>query len=317
MALDAIVAEYLGRRRAEGIANVADLDPGAMRREEELLRHRYGVGPEMAAVEDHAIAVTGGSINVRLLFPSAESQATIVFYHGGGWVIGSIDDYDALGRALARDTGCAVALIDYRKAPEHPHPTAVNDAVEAAIWVEATMTRRNGRAPLVVAGDSAGGNLAAVVAQLASKNEAPEVALQVLIYPVLDSDLDTPSYLDSANSLMLTRELMGWFWDQYVPSPLERSAVTASPARAASLRGVAPAIVIAAEHDVLRDEGQAYVERLRADGVDVLYRVFSGQMHGFFSLHGVLPASAESRVWLADQIVVALRRPNDQGETTS
>ncbi|WP_139007252.1 alpha/beta hydrolase [Arthrobacter crystallopoietes] len=308
MALDGIVEEYLQMRRQQGAAGAETPDPAALRMEETALRARHGTGPEMAAVENFDVDVSGGSIRVRLLWPNLVPEAVVVYFHGGGWVVGDIDDYDALARTFAQDTGCVVAMVNYRKAPEHRYPTAVNDALEGAIWVEARVAGSLGRRiPLIVAGDSAGGNLAAVLAQQSTDNSAPRIDLQVLIYPVLDSTMDSPSYLDPANALLLTRDYMAWFWDQYAPRLADRSTVAAAPARASSLEGLPPAIIVAAEHDVLRDEGEAYARRLKADGVKVAHRVFSGQMHGFFSLHNVLPASELARTWVAAEIIRYLR----------
>ncbi len=146
----------------------------------------------------------------------------------------------------------------------------------------------------MVAGDSAGGNLAAVVAQRARDENGPAIALQVLVYPATDSDLDNGSYRDPDNQLLLTRDAMVWFWDHYAPDPASRANPDASPLRAADLSGLPPALVLTAEYDVLRDEGEAYAERLRQAGVPVEFRRFEGQMHVFFTLVNVLPASAEA-----------------------
>lgn len=317
MALDEAAEEYLRLRLRDSAPDPRHFDPVVLRLEETALRYRYGEGPGMVRVTDHRHVVSDGSFAVRLLWPTPDPDALIVYYHGGGWVVGHIDDYDALARTLARDTGCVVALVNYRKAPEHPYPTPVNDALEGAAWAEAEVSARLGRRlPLIVAGDSAGGNLAAVVAQESASNAAPVVDLQVLIYPVLDNSLDTSSYLDPANDLLLTRDYMEWFWDQYVPDPADRAKATASPARAKSLSGLAPAVIIAAEHDVLHDEGEAYARRLRIEGVEVTYRVFSGQMHGFFSLHHVIPASETARTWIAGEIIRYLRRDQPAQERT-
>ena len=227
----------------------------------------------------------------------------IVYYHGGGWVIGALDEFDTLGRQLAVRTGAAVALVDYRLAPEHRYPAAAEDAWAALRWVEDNRARFAGsRVPLIVAGDSAGGNLAAIVAQRAKAEGGPDLALQVLIYPVTDADVDNPSYTDPANALMLTREGMIWFWDHYAPDPVTRSNPDASPLQAADLSGLPPAVVLTAEHDVLRDEGEAYAERLRAAGVPVQHRRFAGQMHGFFSMVNVLPGAAAGLEYVAAEI---------------
>ena len=216
----------------------------------------------------------------------------IVYYHGGGWVLGALDQFDALARRLAERTGCAVVLVDYRLAPEHRYPTAVEDALTALHWTAANLEEIAGSAvPLIVAGDSAGGCLAAVVAQR-SREAGPEIALQVLVYPVTDCDLDRASYLEPENQLLVSRDTMAWFWDHYAPDPSVRTSPDASPLRARTLAGLPPAVVLTAEYDVLRDEGEAYAQRLAQDGVRVEHERFDGQMHGFFMLGDILPSSA-------------------------
>src|ERR1700686_2795493 len=178
----------------------------------------YGEGPQMARVENLELdAPDGERFGLRLLVPEGRSAGVIVYYHGGGWVVGAPDQFDALGRTLAERTACVVVLVDYRLSPEHPYPTAVRDAWTALEWVAANVDRIAGRpVPLIVAGDSAGGNLAAVVAQQA-RESGPKIALQVLVYPVTDCDFDRPSYLDPENQLIVSRETMAWFWNHYAP----------------------------------------------------------------------------------------------------
>ena len=178
----------------------------------------------------------------------------VVYYHGGGWVIGNIDEYDNLGRRLANRLGAAVVLVNYRKAPEHRYPAAVEDSWAALQWAAAHMGEiAGGQVPLIVMGDSAGGNLSAVMAQRAHREGGPQLARQVLIYPVTDADLDNDTYTDPENQLLLTRESMVWFWDHYAPDPASRRNPDASPLQAADadLAGLAPAVVLTAEHDVL------------------------------------------------------------------
>ena len=164
---------------------------------------------------------------VRILSPENEARAVIVYYHGGGWVMGSLDEFDTLARKLVNATDAAVVLVDYRLAPEHPYPAAVEDAWAALKWVDRHVERIAGTAvPLIVAGDSAGGNLAAVVSQRAKREGGPAISQQVLIYPVTDADLDTDSYLDEANQLMVSRDSMSWFWDHYVPDVATRANPT-------------------------------------------------------------------------------------------
>ena len=224
----------------------------------------------MARADDLTVtAADGPEIPIRVLVPQQGARGVIVYLHGGGWVIGTIDEYDTLARKLAERTSCAVVLVDYRLAPEHRYPTAVDDCDAALTWIGEHLADIAGRddVPLIVAGDSAGGNLAAVMAQRARDRGGPEIALQVLIYPVTDADFDRPSYADPDNQLLLTREAMVWFWDHYVPNAAHRHEADASPLRAATLAGLPPAVVLTAEHDVLRDEGEAYAERLPEAGV--------------------------------------------------
>lgn len=271
---------------ADARAFAAGLRPGA-------------AGPAMHHVEEWPLGEGRERCTLRLLAPSAEPRGVIVYYHGGGWVLSSNDDYDALARMLASETGCAVVLADYRLAPEHPFPSAVDDAWLALEWAHLLRLRYGAaqaprKLPLIVAGDSAGGNLAAVVAQRAARTGQPELALQVLVYPVLQPDLDMPGYTDPANQTWMGRADIAWFWDHYLPDAARRGQPDASPLLApdlAELAGLAPAHIVTAEHDVLRDEGEAYAARLRAAGVAVTGQRYAGQMHGFFSLIHLLPAA--------------------------
>jgi acetyl esterase len=260
--------------------------------------------PPMARVEEFSVPVEGGNIPARVLVPPQVVRGVIVYYHGGGWVMCEIDQFDAMARKLAERTSCAVVLVDYRLAPEHRYPAAVDDSYAALEWVDAHLEDVAGRSdvPLIVAGDSAGGNLSAVMARRARDREGPRIALQVLIYPVMDHDFDRASYVDPDNQQILTKEAMVWFWDHYVPDAAQRSEPDASPLRAESLEGLPPAVVLTAEHDVLRDEGEAYAERLREAGVPVDFRRHEGQMHGFFTFL-MLPGSERG----FQQVVKAVR----------
>jgi acetyl esterase len=250
-----------------------------------------GPAPDMERVTETVIDRPDGEIRLRTLVPIATPRGVLVYYHGGGWVIGSIDESDTVARKLAERTSCAVVLVDYRLAPEHPYPTAVDDAYAALEWVGQNLSAIAGDdAPLVVAGDSAGGNLAAVVAIRSRDRGGPPIALQALIYPVTDADFSRPSYTDPENQLMLTRDGMMWFWDHYVPEQDQRAEPDASPLHTENLSGLPPAIVLTAEHDVLRDEGEAYAERLSQANVPTDLKRYPGQMHGFFT-RLVLPGS--------------------------
>jgi len=293
MALDEATTRLLAQLAESGARPLHEMTPEEARAFMAGLRESHVPGPEMARVDDAVVTVADGSFPVRVLVPDDSPRAVIVYYHGGGWVIGDIDGFDTLGRVLARRTGCAVVLVDYRKAPEHRYPTAVEDSWAALRWVSERVDEIAGaRVPLIVAGDSAGGNLSAIMALRARDRGGPGIALQVLVYPVTDCDLNTASYTDPANQLLLSRDTMIWFWDHYAPDPSSRENPDASPLRAADLSGLPPAVVLTAEYDVLRDEGEAYAERLREAGVPVRHRRFDGQMDGFFPMVNVLPGSA-------------------------
>ncbi|WP_246527640.1 alpha/beta hydrolase [Pseudarthrobacter albicanus] len=268
------------------------------------LKDLYGPGPEVHNIEDHTLAgYDGGQFHVRVLVPNTKPNAVLVYLHGGGWVLEDIEGYETLGRQLATKSGAAVVLVNYRKAPEYPFPTPVEDAWTALQWAADNAERIAGaRVPLFVAGDSAGGNLAAVTAIRARDNGGPELAGQVLLYPATDSDFTRASYLAPENQSFLTTEFMHWFWNHYVPEPGARTNPEASPLRAESLAELPPALVITAEHDVLRDEGEAYAARLEESGVDVEHHRWPGQMHAFFSMVNVLPASAEVMDLFADAL---------------
>jgi acetyl esterase len=303
MALDDATAAFLAQMAESGAKPLHEMTPEEARGLTAALRELYGPGPEMARVEDTRVDTADGSFPVRILVPNETPHAVIVYYHGGGWVIGNIDEFDTLGRVLAQRTGSAVVLVDYRLAPEYRYPTAVEDSWAALRWVDARIEDIAGRrVPLIVAGDSAGGNLSAIMSRRARDNGGPAIAMQVLVYPVTDADLDNASYVDPANQLMLSRDSMIWFWDHYAPEASSREHPDASPLRTADLSGLPPAVVLTAEHDVLRDEGEAYARRLREAGVTVWHQRFDGQMHGFFTMVNVLPGSAAGIAYAVETI---------------
>jgi len=304
MALDEATVGLLGQLAAIGAKPVSELTPAEARAFYAMMRELSGPGPQMTRVYDETLdGPDGAQFGVRVLVPAAEPRMLIVYYHGGGWVIGSADDYEALGRTIAEKMSAAVILVDYRLAPENRYPAAADDAWVALVWADKQMNAIAGRpVPLVVMGNSAGGNLSAVVAQRARDEGGPRIASQVLIYPVTDADLDNATYLDPGNQLMLSRNSMIWFWDHYAPDPADRLRPDASPLRAADFSGLPPALVLTAEHDVLRQEGEEYAERLRQAGVPVEQQRCAGQMHGFFPMLGLLPGSAEAMDYIASQL---------------
>jgi acetyl esterase len=307
MALDQATTALLEELAASGLAPLHELTPAEARGRMAMLRGDAPPGPDMAAVRDTRVRVSGGFVPVRVLIPTGQPRGVIVYYHGGGWVIGGLADYDRLGRLLAQRTDCTVVLVDYRLAPEYRFPTAVDDSWAALLWAdehraELTDPASPTTGPLIVAGDSAGGNLSAVMAMRARAAGGPAIALQVLVYPVTDSDLGSTSYLDPANQLMLSRDSMVWFWDHYAPDPESRLHPDAAPLRSANFADLPPAVILTAEHDVLRDEGELYATRLLKAGVPVRHQRFAGQMHGFFTMTDVLPGAGEALDYVAAAI---------------
>lgn len=264
--------------------------------------------PEMAAVEDLGIPAPHGAIPARLYRPHdirlVEGLApALVFFHGGGWVIGNLETHDVACRALAHAGGLIVISVDYRLAPEHKFPAAVDDALTATQWV-ADNARSLGidAARLSVGGDSAGGNLAAVVALAARDGKGPALAGQVLIYPATDFAMAHPSHSEPETSVLLTHSVIRWFRDHYLTGTADIHDWRASPAKAATLAGLPPAYVLTAGADPLRDEGDDYARRLQEAGVPVTHRSFPGQFHGFFTMGKLLQqanvAASDIGAWL-------------------
>ncbi len=226
-------------------------------------------------------------IPVRIYKPEANGLLPVLLYfHGGGWVTGNLDLVDSPLRMLAERTPCAIVSVDYRLAPEHPFPAPLEDCYVVTEWVAANaLSLGADPARLAVGGDSAGGNLATAVSLKARALAAFDIGLQVLIYPVTDNSLDTPSYLAYSEGYGLTREDMRWFWNHYLP---EGNDPLACVLRAPDLRGLPPALVVLAEFDVLFDEGRAYADRLRKAGVATEVMVCDGMIHGFFRMTKVL-----------------------------
>jgi len=305
MSLDDETRALLEAVAAAGAPRLHGLSPPEARAAMKGRQAAQPPGPEMARVVEASVAVDGGRIAVRVLVPAGAPSVTIVFVHGGGWVLDGLGGFDALGRRLAVAAGAAVVLVDYRVAPEHPFPVPLEDSWSALGWARTTLPALVPEAaglPVAIGGDSAGGAIAAAIALRAAREGVP-LAAQLLVYPVTDAALDTPSYLDPENQLLVDRATMAWFWDQYVPEAGARGDPAVSPLRDEIPPGLAPAVVAVAEHDVLRDEGEAYAARLVAAGVPVESRRFAGQMHGFLGL-AQLPGGEAAFAWIG----AALRR---------
>jgi acetyl esterase len=260
--------------------------------------------PAVAAVEDRAIPGPAGDLPVRIYTPdSPEPRPVVAFFHGGGFVFCSIDTHDGTCRRLANATGAVVVSVEYRLAPEHCFPAATDDCHAAAEWVyeHAAELGGDGR-QLVVAGDSAGGNLAAVVAQMARERGGPPIAYQILIYPVIDAACDSASYTENAEGYFLEKQAMEWFWRQYLGVDCDGTDPLASPIRARDLTALPPAIVVTAEYDPLRDEGEAYAAALAAAGVPVTTRRYDGMIHGFVSMPMLFPEADEAMARIGEKL---------------
>jgi acetyl esterase len=256
--------------------------------------------PPLEAVEDVVIDGPGGPVPLRIYRPAGEPPLpTLVHMHGGGWVLGNLDHADVDCRCLAADTGSLVVSVGYRLAPEHKFPAGLDDVFAAAEWTAAEIDGRGGDPEhLAVSGSSAGGNLAAALCMLAARSGGPRIEHQVLIYPVTDHSFDTASYRDFAEGYWLELADMRWFWGHYLETPDQGADPLASILRAPDLSGLPPATILTAGCDVLRDEAEAYGERLREAGVPVAVLPYPGQLHGFWSCGAVtsLPRRANAAI---------------------
>jgi acetyl esterase len=306
MPLDPQAQKIVDALAALNLKPVEESTPAEAR--ESMKSRTAALGPveDVAAVADHRVPVAGGEIALRLYSPGGPGpHPALVFYHGGGWVIGDLDTHDGICRSLANAARCAVASVDYRMAPEHRYPVAAEDSYAGFQWVLGHAARL-GIDPrrVAVGGDSAGGNLAAVVSLMARDRKAPAPIFQALVYPVTDCNLDTPSYRENATGYILTREGMRWFFGHYLAREEQGREPYASPLRATSLAGLPPALVQTAEYDPLRDEGEAYAARLRDAGVPVTVTRYPGVFHGFLRMTNILDKARAAR----DEIAGALRK---------
>ncbi len=306
MPLNSDIARYLKESAEQGVFPVNELTPERARaRMHPGYIAQFGDADPVGSVVDFMLPGPGGRIPIRVYTPPGGGTGLplYVYMHGGGWVIGNLDTHDGLCRTLAARSGCLVAAVDYRLAPEHTHPAALEDAWAATVWLaERGQSLGAADGKLAVGGDSAGANLAAGVA-LRARDHGLALALQLLAFPVVDCDLDRASYRenDAVGPSIVT---MKWFWDHYLGLQGDPTDPTASPLRATTLAGVASAHVITAEYDTLRDEGDAYAARLGEEGVSVTHRTYKGQIHCFYRM-GAITAEASACI---DDCVDALRR---------
>jgi acetyl esterase len=266
---------------------------------EALLRLPSSPGPPVADVTDHKTASRGGPLTVRVYRPAGQVTGTLLYLHGGGWVLGTLDGSDGLCRSLAVRAACHVVSLEYRLAPEFPFPAALEDTQDCLSALAAGEIIPAGRlGPLAIAGMSAGGNLAAVACHLARDHGGPPIAYQLLIVPVCDCDLSRGSYQENEVGLGLELAEMRWFWSHYLPEPSARRSPLASPLRAERFEQLPPASVVVADCDPLRDEGELYARRLHEAGVGVTCARWHGVHHGFFGNEridaGAMALAAES-----------------------
>jgi acetyl esterase len=249
-----------------------------------------GEGEAVARVENRRVPGPRGDIPVRIYTPAGRAPfPVLVYFHGGGWVIGNLETHDALCRHLANAASAVVVSVDYRLAPEHPFPSSGEDAYAATRWVAANAAAIGGAGRIAVGGDSAGGNLAAVVALMARDRGGPPLVFQLLVYPVTDApSANTASYRENAEGYFLTAKTMHWFWNHYCGKNPDLSDPYLCPLRARDLKSLPPALVVTAEFDPLRDEGEAYAARLREAGVPATAKRYPGMIHGFFGMGALL-----------------------------
>jgi acetyl esterase len=265
-------------------------------------------GEDVAAVEDRTIPANGADIPVRIYRPGTNAAAgpVLVWFHGGGWVIGSLDGADFGCRLMTNASGCVVISVDYRLAPESKFPTAADDCYAVTKWVSEHGAELGVDADrIAVGGDSAGGNLAAVVALMARDAGGPAIKYQALVYPVTHHNYETASYTENAEGYLLTKSSMVWFWGHYLRTEDDGRHHKASPILHESLANLPPALVITAEYDPLRDEGEAYAKKLKEAGVKVEAKRYDGQIHGFYANPAIDDGTAAARL-VGDRLRTAL-----------
>jgi len=296
--LEPATARWLGRLAAAGGPQVYQLSPRDARRSLHEVQDSVPVELAPAQIADRVIpGGPAGEVSIRILRPAGVTGALplVVHCHGGGWILGDKATFERLDRELARAARAVVVFVDYTPAPEARYPVQLEQAYAALAWVAANAAQLGADpARIAVAGDSAGGSLAAALSLLARDRGGPAIAAQVLAYPVTDADFGTPSYQRYADGPWLTRAAMRWFWDAYLPDSGRRREITAAPLRASleQLRGLPPALVINGEHDVLRSEGEAYARRLSQAGVPVTQVRYGGTIHDFLLLNPIAATPA-------------------------
>jgi acetyl esterase len=302
--LDPQAREVMNYLTGLGLPEIDRMSPSEARREYRDVRAALRPpAPDLFEVRDLVAGATAGAISLRLYRPAEGVLPALVYFHGDGWVVGDLDTHDVVCRQIALQARAVVIAVDYRLAPEHPFPAAVEDAWSATTWVAAHAPELGIDARrLAVGGDSAGGGLAAVVALMARDSSTLRLTLQVLVYPVTDLRAESASYSNYAEGYLLTRAAMQWYIAQYAPTPQAIEDWRASPLRAPWVHGVAPTLIIAAELDPLCDEGEAYARRLQGARVPVEYQRLDGMIHGFLTMGGRIDAANKAVSIIADAL---------------
>jgi acetyl esterase len=288
MPIDPQMHAYIDQHAALGAPPIHTLTPQQVRAGSRMQVEQMALSltPEQVAkVENRTIPAPTGEIPVRIYTPDGTGPfPLLVFFHGGGWIVGDLDSHDAVCRALTNAAACVVLAVGYRLAPEHKFPAATEDCYAATAWAAAHAAELNADPDrIAVGGDSAGGNLSAVVTLLARERSGPRLSFQLLIYPATDCSTEFPSWVENADAPMLDAASMRWCIQHYLNDEADKTNPLASPLLASDFHKLPPALVLTAEYDLLRDEGEAYAEKLKAAGVSVTVRRYDGLVHGFFS----------------------------------
>lgn len=303
MTLAPEIIKQLSDQKAAGLPQVWQA-PVSVIREQTQGRVAFAGAPEkIFSVENRFIPGPTADLPVRIYRPTDDKKLpAMIYFHGGGWVLNFLDIYDAALHRLANQSGSVIISVNYQKSPEHPYPTPFDDCFATLQWAKARADEFGIDPELIgVAGDSAGGNLAAAVA-LKARDQNIDIAYQLLVYPCTARDFTTKSYIDYASEYGLTTQAMQWFWDQYLQGSNFDDDPYAAPARAKTYKNLAPAIIITAQYDPLVSDSEDYVAKLTADEVAVTYREFPGMIHGFFANVAATPSSPEAIDFCASEI---------------
>jgi len=312
MGLKPEISAYLTERAATGLPQVWQAPLAQIRENTKLHIALKQPLLQIHSVDHRSINGPTSKLPIRIYRPSEENNLpALVFFHGGGWVLNFLDIYEPALRKIAKNGNFVIIAVDYQKAPEHPYPAPLNDCYATLKWVIENATELGiDLTAIGVGGDSAGGNLASSVALKASEEQLISLAFQLLIYPCNDYQMDYPSATNYSQGYGLTTQAMKWFWDQYLSKVEDQQDPYAVPAKANSLRGVAPAILIAAEFDPLTDDVKNYYQKLIKNSVPAIYKEFAGQIHGFFNLSGVTDDAESLYSEIAKEINAVLGRRN-------